>query len=87
MKILFKYKTKEYLGEYIIIPADEDLFNDRALMSLNSFGYSILELTKKDITEEELLNQLDCQFDGDKEELKKAFFDFRDRLVRKQLIK
>ena len=87
MKFPYKYKTVEYLGEHIIIPVDEDLFNDRVLMSLNSFGYGVIELMKEDMTEEEILTQLKNQFDGDEEELEKTFYDFLERLIRKQLVK
>lgn len=87
MKFPYKYKTVEYLGEHIIIPVDEDLFNDRVLMSLNSFGCGVIESMKEDKTEEEILTQLKNQFDGDEEELEKTFYDFLERLIRKQLVK
>ncbi|MBQ3384070.1 MAG: PqqD family protein [Erysipelotrichaceae bacterium] len=86
MRFLYKYKTKEYLGEYILIPTDENIFDDKALLSLNYFGYYIISLMNQDITEEEILKKITEHFGSDEETIN-AYESLRDTLIKKQLIK
>lgn len=86
MRFLYKYKTKEYLGEYILIPTDENIFDDKVLMSLDYFGYYIISLMKQDVTEEEILHKIAEHFGIDEETIN-AYKSLRDTLLKKQLIK
>ena len=87
MDLDLEYTVREYLGEYVIVPSGRDLWNDRALFSVNGIGLFFLDLLKEGMDREEITERALEEYEVDRETLQRDLDRFLRSLKRKGLLK
>lgn len=87
MELDLEYEVREYLGEYVIIPSGRDLWNDRALFSVNGIGLYFLDLLKGGLDREAIVKKALEEYEVDRETLERDLDRFLKSLKRKGILK
>lgn len=70
MKLNAEYPMVEIDGETVIVFASDDQDSFRGMLRLNPTARIIFDCLREDVSEEEILQQLKDQFDGDEADMR-----------------
>ena len=80
MKITDDIIIREIAGECILVPTGEKAENFHGIISLSESGKYLVELLKKDVTEDELTDALLSEYETDRETASRDVREFLEKL-------
>lgn len=80
MKLKYSLETVEMENEIVAVPVGESARNMRGVLKLNEPGKEICELLKKDISEKEIIDQLDAVYENDRNNLEGLVHNFIEQM-------
>lgn len=86
MKLKYMFEKMELDGEMIAVPVGAGATELHAVLNVNEEAMRILELLQVEITEEEIVDQLMEEYEGDKDEIASLVQAYIDQLRREDLL-
>lgn len=80
MQLKNNYIIREIMGDTLLIPDGEHLFEFNGIVTLNELGVFILKLLPDVENEEEIVEKILEEYDVDKETAEKDVHDFMEQL-------
>lgn len=86
MKLRYKFATQKVGSGVVAVAIEEDALKYSEILRMNSTGAFIMEQLLKDISYDELTEQMLKKYDTDKETAEKVLLNFLGILMRKELL-
>lgn len=88
MKVKVKegFLLKEIAGEHVLVPVGENLVDFSAMVVLNETGAFLWNLMSKEVTKEELLNEVLAEYDTSAETAAQDIDEFLDMMKKHDLL-
>lgn len=86
MKLRYKFATQKVGSGVVAVAIEEDALKYSEILRMNSTGAFIMEQLQKDISYDELTEQMLKKYDTDKETAEKVLLNFLGILMRKELL-
>lgn len=86
MKLRYKFSTQKVGSGVVAVAIEEDALKYSEILRMNSTGAFIMEQLLKDISYDELTEQMLKKYDTDKETAEKVLLNFLGILMRKELL-
>lgn len=86
MKLKYTFEKMELDGEVIAVPVGESAAELHAVLNVNEEAMRILELLQEETTEEDIVDQLMEEYEGEKEEIAPLVHAYIELLRREELL-
>ena len=86
MKSKYRFEKMKLDGEMIAVPVGESAAELHAVLNVNEEAIRVLELRQEETTEEDIVDQLMKEYEGEKEEISSLVNVFIDQLRREELL-
>ena len=86
MKSKYRFEKMKLDGEMIAVPVGESAAELHAVLNVNEEAIRVLELLQEETTEEDIVDQLMKEYEGEKEEISSLVNVFIDQLRREELL-
>lgn len=86
MKCKYYFEKMELDGEIVAVPVGKNVGDFRAVLNVNEEAMRIIELLQEDITEQEVVSQLLCEYEGTEEEISPLVHMFIEQLRKEGML-
>ena len=86
MKSKYTFEKMELDGEFVAVPVGESAENLHAVLNVNEEAMRILELLREETTQEDIVEQLLKEYEGDKEEITSLVGAYIDQLRKEDFL-